>query len=126
METLDDLVPILLCLTPVPLVIWAWARWRTARAEAAGGARARLTLAALVLATLSCAHLVLFPWLLWYLEAHGSARADAWYLRSVLVGCAASIGAMVTSLFAPGGLRLLLAAAGLLMLCLWFMVGVAR
>src|SRR5262245_17413321 len=126
MESLDDLVPVLLCLLPVPLLAWAWVRWRGARAEGAGGARARLTLCGLVLATLSGLLLVVFPWLLYYLEASGSGLADPWYLRSVQVGFAASIGAMLTSLFAVGGLRIILAGSSLVMLCLWFMVGVAR
>jgi hypothetical protein len=125
MDTLDDLMPFILCLLPVPLVAWAWARWHRHRLEAAGRMRARLTLCSLVLATTSCALLVVFPWLLNYFDSQGGGLADEWYRRGVQVGFGASVGAMLSSLFAIGGLRLILAGAGLLMLCLWFLVGVA-
>ena len=125
MESLDDLMPFVLCLLPVPLVTWGWARWRRDRLEPMGRTRARLTLASLVLSTMSGALLVVFPWFLHGLEAQGSGLADAWYLHCVQVGFLASVGAMLSSLFAIGGLRLILAGAGLVTLCLWFLVGAA-
>ncbi len=125
MESLDDLVPFILCLLPVPLLAWAWVRWRRERLEPMGRVRARLTLGSLVLSTMSCALLIVFPWVLHYLESQRSSREDDWYLRGVQIGFAASVGAMLSSLFALGGLRLILALAGLVMLCLWFLVGAA-
>src|SRR6476660_7785452 len=121
-DTLDDLWPYALCALPSVLVAWSWIQFRKQVMLASGGWR-RL-LASLILSTISSLTLMLFPGVLQYLESTGSQPGDGWYIRSVQVGFVAAVAASATSLFAIGRQRALLAATGILLSALWFLVGV--
>ena len=125
-ETLDDLIPYVICLLPCPLLVWCWRRlqpeWLTLRSVA----RRTLIMVSLLLGTASCVLLAIFPAILHRLELTRSTLADGWYVASVRVGFWAACGCVAVSPFALGRLRVPLVTSGILLVAIWFLVGVAH
>src|SRR6266705_2834089 len=116
-ELLDDLVPYVVCLLPCPLLVWCWRRLQPDWVTLDSVARRTMIMLSLLLGTVSCVLLAIFPGVLTF--------ADGWYVASVRVGFWAAFGCAVVSPFALGRLRLSLMTSGLLLVAIWFLVGVA-
>ena len=124
LESLDDVFPFVLCALGSPLVVWSWARWRGRPRHQPVVWRTYATMVTLGIVSVSAGGLLVFPGVLYYIEAHQPDLWETWLRAGTISGLIADVLAAGLALFAVAGQRLLLLAASSLLIILWAVVGI--